>query len=445
MRPSRLLVVPLSLALGLGGTLAAVPASGAAERQVSWGPVENLSRTAPATYGPDVTVDADENALAVWVRGNRARSRVMAAWRRSGSAWSAPRRVPGTRGAVEAEIAFDGDGDLVLVWSAGRRVKAVRRPAGGSWGRSVTLHHTASGTRGTRPASLDLAVNARGHAVVSWETMDDDLDATYARSRVQAAVSGPRGRWSRARTLSSDRRDAFGSEVVVSRIGRVTVVWDEIAGSRGQVMTASRRAGKRWSPSRALSRRLSHPSDPQIAARPSGEVAVAWSAGASGGIKLRRWSPQDGWGRTTTVPDVRMDPWWLDIGMDRTGAVTLAWSNQAQAVWSAQQTSSGGWTRVRIAPRRSVFYGLQLLVNRSGDAVIGWDGRGGRRSGHVAEAAYRPRSSSWEPPVALSSPRGDAGGLALALADNGSATATWLFGPRRGTKSRIQARTNDVL
>ena len=63
------------------------------------------------------------------------------------------------------------------------------------------------------------------------------------------------------------------------------------------------------------------------------------------------------------------------------------WSNQAQAVWSAQQASSGAWTRVRIAPRGSVFYGLHLLVNRSGDAVIGWDGRGGRRSGHVAEAA----------------------------------------------------------
>jgi hypothetical protein len=92
-----------------------------------------------------------------------------------------------------------------------------------------------------------------------------------------------------------------------------------------------------------------------------------------------------------------------------------------------------------------VFYGLQLLVNRRGDAVIGWDGRGGRRSGHVAEAAYRPRNASWTPPIGLSSPRGDAGGLALALADNGSATAAWLFGPRRGTKGRIQARTNDVL
>jgi len=445
MRPSRLFIVPLSLVVGLTGTVATVPATGVAGRQVSWGPVVNLSRTAPATYGPDVAVDADKNTLTVWVRGNGDRSRVMAAWRRSGSAWSAPRRVPGTRGAVEAEIAFDGDGDLALVWAAGRRVKAVRRPAGGSWGRPVTLHRTTAGLWGTRPASLDLAVNARGHAVVSWETMDDDLDATYARSRVQAAVSTPRGRWSRARTLSSDRRDAFGTEVVVSRTGRATVVWDEIVGSRGQVMTASRRPGKRWSPSIALSRRLPQPSDPQVAARPSGEVAVAWSPGRSRGIKLRRWSPRDGWGRTATVPDARVDPWWLDLGMDGTGAVTLAWSNQAQAVWSAQQTSSGGWTRARIAPRGSVFYGLHLLVNRSGDAVIGWDGRGGRRSGHVAEAAYRPRTASWGPPVGLSNPRGDSGGLALALADNGGATAAWLFGPRRGTRSRVQARTNEVL
>ncbi len=442
MRAGRFLVAPLSIALGLAGMGMATPADAAA--QPGWGPVENVTESAPFTYGPDVGVDANGNAVAVWPRGEK-RLRLIAAWRRAGGAWSAPRTVPGTLGAMEAEVVFDGSGELVLAWSAGRRVKAVRRPAGGSWGSPVTVHRTATGVRGTRPAQLDLAVNARGRAVLSWETMDDDLDATYARSRVQAAVGTPAGRWSRARTLSSARREAFDAEVAVSGRGRVTVVWDETARSLGQIMTASRAPGRGWDDTRALSRRLAHPSAPQLAGLPSGELAVAWGSGKSetAAIRLMRWKPGAGWRASGKVPGVRSDPWWLDLGMDGAGTVTLAWSNQAKSVWAASQTSAGAWSGGRIAPAGSVFYGLSVHVNLAGDTVVGWDAQ--HRRSHVEEAVYRSRAGTWGPVTELSDSRGDAAGLAVALADDGSATAAWLFGKRRGTSSRIQARTYEVL
>lgn len=441
MRVGRFLVTPLSLALGLAGLGIAAPAEA---RQPGWGAVVNVSESAPFTYGPEVALDAEGNAVAVWPRGER-RLRLMAARRTPAGAWSAPGVVPGTRGAVEAELAFDGDGDLVLAWSAGRRVKAVRRPSGGSWGSPVTVHRTSAGVRGTRPAQLDLAVNARGRAVLAWETMDDDLDATYARSRVQAAVGTPAGRWSRARTLSSARREAFDAEVAVSGRGRVTVVWDETRRGLGQIMTASRASGRAWDESRALSGRLAHPSAPQLAGLPSGELAVAWGSGKSetAAIRLKRWSPGAGWRAAGEVPGVSADPWWLDLGLDGAGTVTLVWSNQAKSVWAASQTSAGTWSRGRIASAGSVFYGLSVQVNLAGDTVVGWDAQ--HRRSHVEEAVYRPRTGSWGPVTSLSDPRGDAAGLAVALADDGSATAAWLFGKRRGTSSRIQVRTYEVL
>jgi hypothetical protein len=344
---------------------------------------------------------------------------------------------------MEAEADFDGNGELVLAWSSGRRVMVVRRPLREAWGAPTTVHRTAAGVRGTLPASLDLDVNGRGGAALSWETMDDDRDATYARSRVQAAVGGPGGRWSRATTLSSPRRDGFGAQIAVSRTGRVGVVWDETRGNRGRIMTASRAVGEGWVESRALSRWLAHPSDPQLADLPSGELAVAWNAGGSTpGIRLRRWRESEGWSRATSVPGLKVDPWWLTIGMDGRGAVTVAWSNQAKAVWVAEQKPQG-WVRSRVAPIGSVFYGLQLEVNRAGDAVLGWDGRWGR-DGHVAQAAYRTRAGSWVPATTLSDPQGDAGGTAVGLAGDGTATAAWVFGPRMGTTGRIQASVYEV-
>ncbi len=386
MRRTRLLL-SVVLSVGLAGSLGL---AGPAAAQPGWTTAADVSDPARFTYGPDVAVGPEGITVAVWPRGDE-RLHLWASWRRPGGPWSTPRRVPGTRGAMEAEADFDGNGELVLAWSSGRRVMVVRRPLREAWGAPTTVHRTAAGVRGTLPASLDLDVNGRGGAALSWETMDDDRDATYARSRVQAAVGGPGGRWSRATTLSSPRRDGFGAQIAVSRTGRVGVVWDETRGNRGRIMTASRAVGEGWVESRALSRWLAHPSDPQLADLPSGELAVAWNAGGSTpGIRLRRWRESEGWSRATSVPGVKVDPWWLTIGMDGRGAVTVAWSNQAKAVWVAEQKPQG-WVRSRVAPIGSVFYGLQLEVNRAGDAVLGWDGRWGRRrsrgAGGVPHAA----------------------------------------------------------
>lgn len=438
MRRTRLLL-SFILGVGLAGGLGlAGPAAG---QQPGWTPAADVSEPARFTYAPDVAVGPEGITVAVWPRGDE-RLHLWISWRRPGRAWSTPRRVPGTRGAMEAEADFDRDGELVLAWTSGRRVMVVRRPLREAWGAPTTVHRTAAGARGTRPGDLDLAVNGRGGAALSWQTIDDDLDATYARSRVQAAVGGPGGRWSRATTLSSGRRDSYGAEVAVSRTGRVAVVWDETRGSRGRIMTASRAAGEGWGESRTLSRWLAHPSDPRLADLPSGELAVAWNAGGpTPSIRLRRWRGSEGWTAATNVPGVAVDPWWMTVGMDGKGAVTVAWSNQAKAVWVAEQKPQG-WVRARVAPTGSVFYGLQLEVNQAGDAVLGWDGRSG--DDHVAQAAYRTRAGSWVSATTLSDPRGDAGGTAVGLAGDGTATAAWVFGPRRGSTGRIQASIYEV-
>ncbi|HSE09475.1 MAG TPA: hypothetical protein VLB29_12485 [Nocardioidaceae bacterium] len=434
MRRSRLLLSTL-LSVSIAGGLGTAPA---AAEQGAWTPAVDVSEPARFTYAPDLGVSPQGVTLAVWPRGDE-RLHLWAAWRRPGQPWSTPRRVPGTRGAREVEAAYDRDGDLVLAFTSGRRVRVIRRPAGGSWGLPVTVHRTVAGVRGTLPASLDLAVNGVGRAVVAWETLDDDADATYARSRVQAAVGGPGGKWSRATTLSSARRSAYAARAAVSRTGQAVVVWDELAGNRrARVTTASRDRGEGWTESRALSRWLPNAGDSTLAALPSGKLAVAWSIGGSTpGIALRRRSPEGDWRRTKRIPGVKTEPWWLAIGMDGQGAVTLAWSNRAKSVWVAQQDQR--WQRTLVAPSGSVFYGLQLEVNLAGDAVVGWDGRSG--DDHLAQAAYRAHGGPWGPSTSLSDPRGDAGGAAVAIAGDGTATAAWVIGRPGSLAGRIQAST----
>lgn len=434
MRAGKFLGSSLSVVLGFAGVAQAAPAAAA---ETGWGPVVEVYEPTRNTFDPELAVDPDGDTVAVWVRGGHVPRLLVGSRRQGTTSWSTPEVVPGTGGALEAEVAFDGDGDLVVAWAAGRRVRVVRRSAGGSWDEARTVHRTPAGTLGTRPTDLDLAVNARGRAVVSWRTEDDNLDRIYVPLRVQAVVGGPGARWGRARTLSSAEGFASDAMVAMSRAGRATVVWqDNLGGDKDRVMTSSRAPGQSWGRSVPLSRRLVHATSPQLAALPSGELAVAWVVdGSKPGIKLRRWHPGDGWGRVATVPGLKGLPWWPTIDMDGSGKVTVAWSNTIEAVWVAVHDPEGSWTRTRIAPPGSRYYLLHLEVNRAGDAVLGWDGGTDRRQ--VPQAAYRPRGGAWEPAITLSDPLGWGSGVAVGLAGDGTATAAW-----RG--SGIQARTYEV-
>lgn len=122
---------------------------------------------------------------------------------------------------------------------------------------------------------------------------------------------------------------------------------------------------------------------------------------------------------------IRVDIWWVDAAMDGDGTVTVAWSNEAHAVWSATQDGSGAWSRQRIAPVGSVYYGMTVVVNPLGDTLIGWQAKGG--ASHPVQVAHRPRSSGWRSAVVLSAVPGNAYGPALAISRHGDAVAAWAF------------------
>lgn len=427
----------LAAAVGLAGAVLGPAGARAAD---TWGPVADLSGSAGSIRGAEVAVDPRGGFLAGWARGGRDRARVFLATRPESGAWTEPTPVPGTRGVGELDVAVAADGERVLVWTVGRTLKASRKAPGRPWTDPAVLHRSRPGSL---PGYVDLAVNRRGRAVVAWQTMDDDADLDYVRTRVQAVVGGAAGRWSGVETLSS-KAHAAAPEVAVDRTGRVTVAWTEWGRRHSWVMVGSREVGEGWDERRALSRRTADTGLPQLAANEAGDVAVAWHVRGEDltAIRLRRWERFEGWLPTRSVPGIEADIWWMDAGIDGVGTATVAWSNAAHAVWAATQDSSGGWDRERVAPSGSVYYGMNVVVNELGDTLVGWESRSD--GDHPVEVAHRPRSSGWGSPVALSVVPGDAFGPALALARDGNAVAAWTFARDITRPLRVQARVLDA-
>jgi hypothetical protein len=445
---TRHLLTSVSAVLGLAATALAVPlqpvsASGSAAP--GWGPVVDLSRAPADVFDLELAAAADGTALAAWVRWRGRDARLMAAPRRPDGTWWRPRAVPGGRNAAEVELAFDGRGRAVVAWTKGRAVKATRRSPSGSWSKPVVLHRTPAGRRGSLPRDLELAVNDRGRAVVAWETVDDDRDEAYTRPRVQAVVGTAADTWSRPRTLSRRGLTSTSPEVALDRAGRATVVWADVRRGGSRVAAASREIGAPWQGPQVLSGRRKQTGVPQLTSLASGELAVAYGVRGSrtSGIRVRRWAHDTGWTRTQTSPCPARQ-WcgqaWTDAAMDGESKVSVAWAGRGGAVWVDDLSAAGERTRSRLARPRSVFYGMNIAVNPSGDAVVGWVSVDGGH--HPVQGAYRPRGGSWEPPRNLSARRGDSWGPALVVENDGTATAVWSHGTNAEFSSIVRARNH---
>lgn len=444
----RLAAAWIVLALAVSGadaSLGATDSSGSSTALAGWGPVVNLSRLArfaPARSQLDdctptscdttaVAIDDDGNALALWVHPVRGQTVLMSAFRPRTGSWRPPVRVPGSRGASNPVVAFDGAGEAVVAWSTLREVRAVRRTSGGRWPAPVSVFRN-NGQGYAIPDDLDVAVNDSGRAVLVWRGR-----------RVRAAVGFPDGRWGRAHILS--RTQGQEPDAVVDRWGRATVVWGEWRWigwfGIGQVMTASRDVGERWTHVRALSRRGGLSGRPWIATQPDGDLAVVWGgrAGDGDGFWLVRKARGRAW--------VRREPlglnaaWDLQMVMDAAGVVTVVWAQGGnETLWRVQNRPVRGWgrpvrmTRIHVV---TVMDEFPLAGNDAGDVVAAWT-----FDRLAVQAVRRTRKGDWSTrPATLSEGRGHRRLPAVAVGPEGSAVVIWLHQPPGSRLSRVQART----
>ncbi|WP_207085256.1 hypothetical protein [Nocardioides sp. S5] len=424
-----------SLALAAGALVA--PAAGTAAD--GWEAAVPLTRSGADVWDLELSL-VEGSGMATWVHWTDDRTRLLVARQRRDGSWSRPGVLPGTGQVVEAEVAADARGRVRLAWTVGRRVLTARLRTDGSTSRPVVLHRTPGGPLGTRPAYLRLAVNATGATVVAWETMDDDEAPPYAEPVAQVVARDAGGPWSPALTLSSEGVPGIRPEVVVARSGRMTAAWGERDGRAWSVRAASRPAGEDWGTGERLSAEGERAGVPHLAGLPSGRVAVAYAfrSEEAQGIAVRHGSSGPRWSSPARIRGARIASW-VDVGLGRTDAV-VAYTDRRDAAWAASVSRSGLVTRTRLLPEVSVYYGMQVVANPSGEAVAVWDSVMG--DDHPIEAAVRRRDGTWGRVARLSAGGVDGFLGAPVIAPDGGALVLWNAGDETDPdSSRVWVRS----
>ena len=248
-----------------------------------WQAPVNLSAAGHSASSPQVAVDPQGNAVAVW---QRFRSRhviaVQGAVRPVGGSWQAPVELSASDpdSSVHPQVAVAANGDAVAVWksdgASGFIVKSAARPAGGAWQAPVDI--SAAGPR-TSQAVLgqvfpQVAVDAQGNAVAVWD------HPTATNSIVQGAVRAA-GTWQMPVNLSAVGQNAESADVAVDLRGNAVALWGRSIGASSigtmsMVQAAVRPAGETWQAPVDLSTASQNEVIPRVAVDPQGNAVAIW-------------------------------------------------------------------------------------------------------------------------------------------------------------------------
>jgi hypothetical protein len=411
--------------------LAATPAGAAP----TWLSPAKLTADGENAQAPQVSVDAQGDALAAWQRLDEESGKTVieSSSRPAGSGgWGSPLIVSSSADEASLpQVALDSHGDAVAVWlslSGGGEYSieaSTRSGIAGAWQAPVTLRKLGAMTAmDPRP---DLAVNSQGDAVVVWERLAGAEDLVETASRPAG------GSWQPPETLSTEAENLHAAEVGIDAAGEATAVWEE-KGLDVRIDAADKPASGKWQPPAAISQEGANANEPRLAVAANGDAVAAWEHFESEELieAAVRTSAGGAWGKPValTQPETgEGEPAGQQVAIDAQGDAILVWArmNKGHEIVEATErgATSSAWQPVAAlsGPGESLEEIPRVSVNGQGDAVVVWERlHGGEET--VEAAAGLAASRSWQTPVALAS-KGNPNGQEVALDGQGNAAAVW--------------------
>jgi len=252
---------------------AAMPAGG------SWRAAETLSKQVENLHTPEVAIDAAGDATAVWEENIGGVVRIDASTKRAGGKWQTAVTLSAAPGnANEARVAMNARGDAVAVWErfeGEEHVEVAGRPvASGGWEKPVAL--TQPELNKGEPAAQQVAIDGQGNAVVVWsradmKTKQDFIEAAVgqisgAAFKSPVMISGPGGNVEEGPIVAADGK------------GDAIVVWEQSNGSNDIVQaTSGLAASGSWQTPVPLSATGQSAGQQQVALDAQGDAAAIWT------------------------------------------------------------------------------------------------------------------------------------------------------------------------
>lgn len=346
-----------------------------------WSPPTPLTAPGRKAEEPEIAIGPAGEAVAVWEAPVGFVKFVEASWRPRGGEWAPATAISAAgHSAIEPQVAIDEEGEAVAVWTrAGENglfvVEASSSRRGGAWSQSVPLSTSADNN-----FDPEVAVDPEGEAVAVWTRV-----LSGSNEIVEGATRPAGGSWPAQPTqLSAPTSLSIEPQVAISPEGEAVAIWATLdAGQHHIIESASRLFAHSWSSPSPVSAPGKSGFEPQIATGPEGEAVAIWEEDDGGATIETSSRPVFGnWPQQTTrLSPVGTNSFAPEIAVPADGHAVAIWERERESqnivIESASRDAEGLWPqpqgdatlsvpgRVALAP--------QIAIDPAGEAVAVWD------------------------------------------------------------------------
>jgi len=420
----------------------------------TWQTASRLDAANAVSLNPDIAIDADGNAVALWAsQASSGYYEIRAATYGASSGWGSVATVStnSTYDALVPKVRLDGQGNALAIWAQvdgaapgnGLGLWSARYVKGQGWQAPVLVS-----TYLPSFPEVSFALDASGNAIAAWtQSVGPGLSGNMD---IWAARFTPAGGWQAAtRVGSSANIGTFDSasevNVVMDEAGDAYVLWIQTASSN-PVWFARYQAGSGWQAAVSLgAQQLGYPFAPKLAVSASGQVVALWNTFVYAGGPYRFdlwWSALDAPGGGWSTPALLEND---DAGDARNQAVVADSAGHFHAVWQQyastynsnlqhrQYTPGSGWGTTETISTASGTYDQNrspsLVADRNGNLMAVWgvyaSGNGGAQEGTFARRYIA--GEGWQPTNRLDLAQGGSAlSTSLAVNPSGLIAATWM-------------------
>ncbi len=351
----------------------------------AWGTAALIETDAGAAYLPQIAVDASGNALAVWYQSDGTRFNIWSNRYTIGQGWGTAALIE-TDNAGDAsgpQIAIDANGNALAVWSQsdGTRdnVWANRYTVGQGWGTAALIETDNAGNA----FGPQIAIDVGGNALAVWQQLDGTRFNIW--SNRYTVGQG----WGAAALIETDNASsAFDPQIAFDTGGNALTVWSQSDGTRTNIWSNRYTAGIGWStPTLIETDNAGNTYGPQIAIDADGNALAVWyqSDGTRFNIWSNRYTAGTGWGTAVLVETDNAgrayDP---QIAIDANGNALAVWyqsDGTLTNIWANRYTAGTGWGTAVLVETDNAgrAYGPQIAIDADGNALAVWSQSDGTR------------------------------------------------------------------
>ena len=413
-----------------GRTLDMTQTWGFQTRDGQWGDPRLIEiSNAGSAFEPQVALDPNGNAVAVWHQSDGMRENIWANRFTPTGGWGVAEllETDNAGNASRPQVALDPNGNAVAVWdqSDGTRfnIWANRFTLAAGWGAAQLLETDNAGNALVPQVALD----PNGNAVAVWHQMTGGFSIIWANRFT------PTGGWGAAERIESDNADARASQVALDPNGSAVAVWQQSDMTRFNVWANRFTLAAGWGAAEPIETdNAGNALDPQVALDPNGNAVAVWqqSDGTRFNVWANRFTPAAGWGVAELLEtDNANSAGESQVALDPNGNAVAVWQ-QADAtrfnIWANRFTPTGGWGVAELLETDDVGNALepQAALDPNGNAVAVWAQSDGTRN-NIWANRFTPTGGWGVAELLETDDVGNALEPQAALDPNGNAVAVW--------------------